>query len=116
MSVQTDHNIHRRKLTGTASSGDVSLSPPENFNSFIRQIIVMPTTKTGLDPTSFNLVIEDEEGEIYRYNGAQAWYNTVINPEGEQAPPLQLPAYGTLTVKIEASSRDEAFTVYVYYN
>ena len=118
---QSSHHLNRVTLTGSTKAGALTLNPPQIFNSFIRQIVVLPTTRTGDNPTIFNFYIVDEAGEIFRMNQTEAYLNTAINSQGEQQPPLELPAYGTLTVYIAGSkdstnaARDEAYTVLIYY-
>ncbi len=116
MSFQEDHNLFCKVLTGTASSGSLTLSCSITFNSFIRQITVYPTTVYGNEPTEFNFYVSDANGEVFRVNGVSPWFNTVINSEGEVQPAFILPAVGTLTFYIEESTRDELFTVRVYFN
>lgn len=113
---QKHHSLCRLSLTGSTVSGALSVVAAPDFNCFIRQIVVLPATRTGSNPTEFDVVVTDEEGEVFRYDGVYAWFNSIVKSDGTQQPPFMLPAYGTLTFSIEDSTRDEAYTILVYYD
>lgn len=112
---QEYHSLNRVELSVTVSGGTGSVTAVQRFNSFIRQIIVNPTT-TAFPGVNYDLVVSDVDNDIFERMGITGRYNTMYNEDNTTASPFKLPAWGTLTFKIENSSKDEVMTVAIYYN
>ena len=91
--------IHPEKLSGTASSGGLSVNTNSRLKGLLRQVVIKPTT----NPT-YNFKIENEDSL------------TIFCEEsitGEYANEVVIPVTNTCTFIVENSTRDELFTIHL---
>ena len=90
--------IHNKNISGTASSGAISINTVASLQGLVREILVRPATPT----TQYNLVITND-------SSLTVFKATSIT--GDLAEEVALPFRGIFTMAIDSSTKDELFTM-----
>lgn len=90
--------IHNENISGTASSGSVSVNTVSSLEGLVREILVKPANPT----TQYNLVITND-------NSLTVFKATSVI--GDLAEEVALPFRGVITMAIDSSTKDELFTM-----
>lgn len=92
--------VHKERLSGTASSGVLTMTTQKFSGVLLKFIYIKPATAT----TTYDVAVEDPDGErIYFEQGVQ----------GTLLREADTPTFGVHKVKITAASSDEAFTAFL---
>ena len=90
--------IHSENISGTASSGSVSVNTVAALQGIAREIIISPATST----TQYNIIITNDSSlTIFKS----------ISVIGDLIEETALPLRGVYTLAISSSTADELFTM-----
>ena len=90
--------IHSENISGTASSGSISVNTEAALQGLAREIIVSPATST----TQYNLgITNDKSLTVFKS----------ISITGDFLEEVALPFRGIYTVAITSATADELFTI-----
>ena len=90
--------IHSENISGTASSGSISVNTEAALQGLAREIIVKPATST----TTYNLAITNPDSlTVFKS----------ISITGDFSEEVALPFRGVYTVAITSATVDELFTM-----
>jgi len=90
--------VHSEYITGTTSSGALSVNTQQSLMGIVREIIIIPATGT----TDYNL-------EITNDNSLIVFSSSSIT--GDFIEEVALPFRGIYTIAISSATRDELFEI-----